>query len=244
MDDAHTNLTVLDAAHADVFQQALTRVLSTQVAELTFAEILDGLPTEDSYLEFHLRKQGHPVFELKHTTLCPGVVERMRAFRDGFDPLTLSFPSAVSPLPDFSSMNPPLPASLPRLTHTQALSAFQQSSAGSQHYELRLIELLAVACHQLAVYLYNLDDGIHPHRVCEEWRDLPRERVAPGQYVAPTAFYHRSYLAHDQYPNGLADIVGYWAEAKIFGGAVLFDRGESGTEVGLAVPIREHLHAG
>jgi hypothetical protein len=49
--------------------------------------------------------------------------------------------------------------------------------------------------------------------------------------MTPTPFYHRSYLAHAQYPNGVADVVGYWAEAKIFGGVVIFDRGESGTEV-------------
>jgi hypothetical protein len=40
----------------------------------------------------------------------------------------------------------------------------------------------------------------------------------------PTLFFHRWYLDHQQYPNGIADIVGYWAETRIFGGVVLFDR--------------------
>lgn len=40
-----------------------------------------------------------------------------------------------------------------------------------------------------------------------------------------------SVWSHDGYPNGLADVVGYWAEARIFGGVVLFDRGESELEV-------------
>jgi hypothetical protein len=114
---------------------------------------------------------------------------------------------------------------------TQLLSAFQQSHLGTQRFELRLIELLAVACHQIAVYLYNLNDGVHKHCIYEEWRDLPRDPRQPGQCMTPTPFYHRSYLAHAQYPNGVADVVGYWAEAKIFGGVVIFDRGESGTEV-------------
>ncbi|CVL09906.1 uncharacterized protein FPRN_13464 [Fusarium proliferatum] len=46
----------------------------------------------------------------------------------------------------------------------------------------------------------------------------------------PTAFAHGPYIAVDQYPNGAADTVGYWAEARIFGGVVVFDRGEDGTE--------------
>jgi hypothetical protein len=57
--------------------------------------------------------------------------------------------------------------------------------------------------------------------------------MEPGNYVAPTPFYHHSYLCHTQYPCGVADIVGYWAEAKLFGGVVLFDRGESGTDLSL-----------
>lgn len=35
---------------------------------------------------------------------------------------------------------------------------------------------------------------------------------------------HKNYRDFEQYPNGVADIVGYWAEAQIFGGVVLFDR--------------------
>ncbi|KAG7294574.1 hypothetical protein NEMBOFW57_004650 [Staphylotrichum longicolle] len=166
---------------------ALARILSTDIAELTFSEIFDGLPTEDSFREFNARMPGNPVFQLEHTSLCPGVTERL-------------------------------------------LSAFQRSHLGTREFELRLIELLAVACHQIAVYLYILDEGNHKHRLYEEWRETPDAREFPGQYVVPTPFYHSSYIFDQQYPNGVADIVGYWAEANIFGGVVLFDRGESGTE--------------
>lgn len=103
MTDTPSNVSVLDAAHAGAFQQVLTRILSSHVAEFTFSEILDGLPTEKSYLDFHLRIAGHPVFELKHTSICPGVVQRIREFRDAFDPLTLSFSSSVSLPADLST---------------------------------------------------------------------------------------------------------------------------------------------
>lgn len=39
-----------------------------------------------------------------------------------------------------------------------------------------------------------------------------------------------SYSCPEQYPEGAADLPGYWAEDRIFGGVVLFGRGESGTE--------------
>lgn len=90
------NLTVLDSEHAEAFKQALARILATEVAELTYAEILDGLPTTTSFLEFSFWQEGHPVFELNHETLCPGAVEKTRAFRDRLDPLHLVFPLSVS----------------------------------------------------------------------------------------------------------------------------------------------------
>lgn len=42
-----------------------------------------------------------------------------------------------------------------------------------------------------------------------------------------TLFSHPYYVAQNQYPNGLADVVGYWAEDRIFGGVVLFNRSQT-----------------
>jgi hypothetical protein len=92
-------VSVLDSVYADTFKEALTRVLLTEVAEFTFSEILDGLPTEDSFREFNARLQGNPVFELEHNLLCPGAIKRIRSFRDAFDPLTLTFSPAASCIP-------------------------------------------------------------------------------------------------------------------------------------------------
>lgn len=54
-------------------------------------------------------------------------------------------------------------------------------------------------------------------------------------------FFHVDYMDYDQYPNGLADIAGYWAEDRIFGGVVLFDRGDSGAEVRDVALVFDHL---
>ncbi|KAK7700269.1 hypothetical protein SLS64_011082 [Diaporthe eres] len=45
----------------------------------------------------------------------------------------------------------------------------------------------------------------------------------------PTSFAVTSYTDVEQYPDGVADLAGYWAESLIFGGVVLFGRGESGS---------------
>jgi hypothetical protein len=96
-----------------------------------------------------------------------------------------------------------------------------------------------VAIHQIAAYLYELDDGAHPHEVHREWRERFLEEKKNGTGIEsrkwivppPTPFTHPAYGRAKQYPRGLADVTGYWAEAKIFGGVVVFDRGESENEV-------------
>lgn len=39
-----------------------------------------------------------------------------------------------------------------------------------------------------------------------------------------TLFRHTWYRDHTQYPHGAADVAGYWAENRVLGGVVLFDR--------------------
>lgn len=94
-----------------------------------------------------------------------------------------------------------------------------------------------VTCHQIGAYLFELDDGAHPHAVYQEWaQKVQREResgVESRRFIFPPAiaFAHPFYRHAEQYPRGLADVAGYWAEAKIFGGVVVFDRGESEDQV-------------
>lgn len=98
-----------------------------------------------------------------------------------------------------------------------------------------------IACHDIAVYLYQLDDGAHKHAEWEKWHteklnalakeDPEESRVHRFQYGPPTPFFRSAYRYYTKYPNGLADVVGYWVEYEIFGGVVLFDRGECEEEV-------------
>ena len=54
----------LDGGHAGAFREALSRILSTEAAEFTFAQLLDGLPTKESFREFlrGYEKMTHPIF--------------------------------------------------------------------------------------------------------------------------------------------------------------------------------------
>lgn len=88
------SLDILDAAHQNPFEKALRRILNTELAEHTYAEILDGLPTNDSYRDLHYPQAGHPC--LQHLELCPGSRERACEFRSGLDITALKFNSSVS----------------------------------------------------------------------------------------------------------------------------------------------------
>lgn len=112
------------------------------------------------------------------------------------------------------------------------VEAFRKSAPQSKEFYLRLIELLAVSCHTFAVKIFQLDEVAEKHKIYDNWRELPRNMTKWDSFRDPTAFAHGPYIAVDQYPNGAADTVGYWAEARIFGGVVVFDRGEDGSEVG------------
>lgn len=101
---------------------------------------------------------------------------------------------------------------------------------------MRLLELTAVALHQIAVHLFQLNANLHNPATTQgfdinsvvTWQPEPDEflvNVEPW----PTLFAHRYFTAHEQYPNGVADMVGYWAEDRILGGVAIFDRSEAWT---------------
>lgn len=63
-------------------------------------------------------------------------------------------------------------------------------------------------------------------------RREPEDQSPRRYYIPPaTIFVHRAYRSAEQYPRGAADVAGYWAEGRIFGGVVWFERGETDREV-------------
>lgn len=86
----------LDVEHLMSFRNAITNIRHTEIAEQTFAQIVDGLPTKSSFSELHSTSKdlGHPAST--HVSLCEGVIERTRQFRTTFDILSLKFEPCVS----------------------------------------------------------------------------------------------------------------------------------------------------
>lgn len=82
------------------------------------------------------------------------------------------------------------------------------------------------------------DDGmaewVPPPGKAAVWDDNPD--IPP-----PTLFQHRQYRDYDQYPNGVSDGAAYWAESRIFGGVVLFDRRDP--EVIVEAEVKDLLHS-
>ena len=90
------SLDLLDDERNRTARQAIANVLNTELAEFTYAQILDGLPTQQSLLDSCNWMYDHPVITLKHVDLCDGFLEKARKFRSQFDPSTLEFDKNVS----------------------------------------------------------------------------------------------------------------------------------------------------
>lgn len=83
---------------------------------------------------------------------------------------------------------------------------------------MHLLELAAIALHD---FIGNLFIICHPNG--EPPRDEKyNDPIPEGAISLSTPCYTRS----DQYPKGVADVVGYWAETHLFGGVVVFHRGK------------------
>jgi hypothetical protein len=111
-------------------------------------------------------------------------------------------------------------------TDHQLINDFRSAPPGSRAFKTRLIEMAAVGVHEIAVQLFNLGGSLHSDDNIFSWvpstDDVFWELFPDGAW--PTLFRHAWYVDFEQYPDGVADMAGYWAEARILGGVVLFDR--------------------
>ncbi|KAI1313266.1 hypothetical protein F5Y03DRAFT_406537 [Xylaria venustula] len=200
----------LDTPHLDALSLAVSNLLATDLALATYAQLIDGLPiskvVRDTYTT-QLNPQ-HPIDA--HVALCPGALDKAKELRAGFKLKMLRFSPSL-------------------------LQAYQSAPIHSRAFDLRLIELAAVTLHQIGAWLFQLNLRMHDPattgnsdiETITNWEpdDYPFHRIAPF----PTLFNHINYRAFTQYPDGLADAAGYWAENRVLGGVVSFDRSQSWT---------------
>lgn len=91
---AMQSLDHLAIEHLQPLRRALINFLSAPISEFTYAQIIDGMPTSDVYATDHNFRDGLAVSD--HEELCPGSIEKARAFRADFNVLDLVFKSKVS----------------------------------------------------------------------------------------------------------------------------------------------------
>lgn len=190
----------------------------------TYAQIVDGLPIRKvAWDQSHsLLEKRHPINH--HLILCPEVLETTREIRDTFDIKTLSF-------------NPKL------------LQAYQSAPPSTRLFNLRLLEITAAAVHQIGILLFKLKLLMHVPATTNgsdidtvtRWEPPPDKfaRIEPH----PTLFSQPYFIAHEQYPDGVADMVGYWAEDRILGGVALFDRSRTWDRINEPEP-NAYFHSG
>jgi hypothetical protein len=200
----------LKPRHREVLIRAIANVLSSPIAEQTLGQIVDGLPF--SYLAFHVYDScvcpPHPLLQ-EHKDLCPGVLEEARTLSSNFDFSTWEMDSQVRAL--HPNKYPPETTESDQLS--QLVHDYQSSSRRSGAFGTRLIELVARAVHQIAVSLYKQDTKPHKEDALGRWRPSEHERKLNYPVTWPTTlFCHPWYRDYDQYPEGIADCVGYWAE--------------------------------
>lgn len=198
--DKSTPDQALDYPHQHKFRRAVLNILSTSIAEQTLAQIVDGLPLREVARDKRFHQHRIEEPVFGHTELCPGVLDKTITFRQEFEPLTLDVPSRV-------------------------LHCYQNEPVGSKASRLPFIELVAVAVHAIAAKLFKLDTSLHKE---DKWPS--DEYYKSNRFVRwATPFSVIYYDKPNRFPDGIADVVGYWAEDRIFGGVVLFGRGETGT---------------
>lgn len=216
----------LDESHLAAFGQAIANILTTELARLTFTQLVDGCPLWDvvSKLDHYDLVREEPVFN--HRELCPGALEKAEAFRNELDITTMEIRSSVSR----ASIHG-ICIDLWVLTNLKVLSQYQSTPVGSRASKMPLVELIAVTIHAIAVHVFQqIDGGFHKNDQYpdDEFYGDPR---LPNCRRKPTPFSNWGWDNPAQFPDGNADIAAYWVEDQIFGGVVLFDRGESGVEV-------------
>ncbi|CZR47730.1 uncharacterized protein FPRO_13397 [Fusarium proliferatum ET1] len=205
----YVGLDRLDGYHYDSLSLALRNVLNTDIALTTFAQIIDGLPTADVAWDRYSAtyESSHPI--INHKTLCEGAFEKATTSRAQF--------SMADVMVDLEKLN-----------------AYQNAKPSSRSFQLRLIEMIACALHQIGVRLSQVEKVHDPATTAGhdiestiKWERPPDNlcRFPPK----PTMFIATQFTAYDRYPNGVHDMVGYWAENRILGGVALFDHSQAWT---------------
>ena len=226
---AFGDLTKIHPEKLQELETILTFILSLPVARETFSQIITGSTRSAPYSGDIKSNNGFD----KPTTEDDDATSRDQAMRE-YEEVRKAF--AVQRLKiDLNVRSPSLTyLHLPSSKSPQLAHKYQSAPRGSREHKLRLLEIIAASVNTLAgmVYIkFHEDTVIKPPTPPEgHWWQF---RYNHDFYVK---LYHPDYKRLDTYPFGLLSVVGYWAEAELFGGVILFEHQES--EVGQILQSR------
>lgn len=201
------DLTNLSPEKLRELETVLNSILALPVARETYAQIIDGKPIRTPYSEDIKALRSH----LRETIIVKDnpkpsdqAMQLYEEIRTKFAPQTLEIDLKLA-------------------------QNYQNALPGSREHLLRLLEIAAASVNALAGMIYT---SFH-----KDTNILPPE--PPGGHFWQfrrtdhfyVDFYHTNYRRFEDFPFGLLNVVGYWAEAELFGGVVLFERVESGSKI-------------
>ena len=212
---------------SDKFQQlesTLAFILASPAAQDTYAQLIDGKPTWQSYAN----NPGFPnevTIVSDHPNPSDEALQQYEEIRAG---LTLH---AIKMDINVQLPHKMVDALVQILTRLQLVQKYQNAPLNTREHDLRLLEITAASINALAGVIYL---AFRPETELKPPKPSVN-KVFDYSFARPIKrhvdFYHTSYEKYERYPFGLLNVVGYWAEDKLFGGVLLFDRGESGSEV-------------
>ncbi|KAI9737936.1 MAG: hypothetical protein M1834_009306 [Cirrosporium novae-zelandiae] len=105
----------------------------------------------------------------------------------------------------------------------QLAEAYQNSERGSQEEKIRFLECVTFLFHIIVVALH-FQTFPESQMTQDKW---PRRRpsLPPDPPLRHIGYYRGRF-----FPQGKGEVVSYWAESELFGGVIVFERGESGQE--------------
>lgn len=219
------DLSNLSAEKLQELETVLKSVLALPIARDTYAQIIDGTPTRTPYFDDIKARRSR----LKETIILSDSLNPTDQAMQLYEEIRTTFAPQGLKIDLKARTSSLIIVHLIKPDSTQLAQNYQNALPGSREHRLRLLEIAAASVNAWAGMIYTSfhpDTTIMPARPPEGhyWQFRRTDRF----YVN---FYHTRYKGFEHYPFGLLNVVGYWAEAQLFGGVILFERVESDHEV-------------
>lgn len=214
------HLTNLDPGKLQDLETVLTAILALPITRDTLAQVIEGRPTRTPFSD----EIKNAEFKFDKTIIVGDNVKPGHQAMRQFDEFKTAFALKDLILElKVRSLSILIPYSV-QTDLAQLVQSYEKAPQGSREYVLHLLKIAAASVHALAGSLYassHKDMVIKPPEP-----EGGHSRLFDKTDEFYVNFYHTNYQLFEKYPFGLLNVVGYWAEAEIFGGVVLFEHEE------------------